>query len=200
MTSPEAQPSGRDRSGITVTSSADVVDDPDLLGEVVPMLVAASKDAELCDNTYLPPNLQTAEAHTWLEGRDHAYMIIDDSEPVGWFEVEELSDHYGIELPDHTHEVEFWLLPSARGRGILASATAQLSDELARRGVTHLVGIAWEDNDASIRSMRRNGYEHAGRVWWEPGELHGDSRAGWCQIWLLSVADANSAQADRHKG
>ncbi|OAG06438.1 acyl-CoA N-acyltransferase [Paraphaeosphaeria sporulosa] len=62
-------------------------------------------------------------------------------------------------LPD----IGFHLLPSVRGKGYAAEAVKGLSDYYDReKGVTELVGYCNDDNEASMKVLRRAGFELLG--------------------------------------
>jgi RimJ/RimL family protein N-acetyltransferase len=50
-------------------------------------------------------------------------------------------------------------------------------------GATHVVGVAWESNVASVRGMQNAGFTRLGRGWWE----HEAYEPGWCEVWLLEL-------------
>ena len=146
------------------------------------MLLQASHDRELCDATYLPYGLESADVERWASDHRAAWVVLDNEVPVGWWEVQPLKDSCGFALPPGTWEREVWLLPEARGRRLIQQATELLLPGLISRGVTHLAGIAWSDNSSSIQGMRNAGFEILGQGWWgEP------PNGGWCVVGLLSI-------------
>ena len=161
-----------------------VLEAPEARAAVVRMVIEASVDAELCAATYLPANMSSSDVEEWLERRGPlAWVITEGGEPCGFCELGELRGWIGLELPIGTFEREVWLHADHRGKGVARRATACLLSEFAAAGVEHVLGVAWEENQAAIRGMRESGFERLGRVWWDGAELG----AGWCEAWVLDV-------------
>jgi L-amino acid N-acyltransferase YncA len=152
-----------------------------VLGE---FLSVASRDAALCDATYLPEAMGVADAVEWSRERHgRAWVLMSREDLVGWFEVGPVRSACGFDLPAGTVEREVWLLDHARGRRLVHQAMEILREPLRTAGATHVVGVAWESNVSSVRGMRNAGFTRLGRGWWE----HGGYEPGWCEVWLLEM-------------
>ena len=151
------------------------------------MLVDAATDAALCDATYLPYGLAYDDVASWVAGRPgHAWAVLEGDVPVGWWEISPVSDTCGFTVPAGTWEREVWLLAEARGRRVVQRATTVLLPSLHELRVKHLLGIAWSDNDASIRGMTNDGFVLLGEEWW------GSSKdGGLCVVGLKDVSAAD---------
>ena len=93
----------------------------------------------------------------WASGSPTLSICERDGECVGlvWLNVRE---------PDHTTgSVGYWLLPSARGRGLATRAVRLLSGWAARDlGVTNLRLTTEPENERSRRVAQRSGYRQTG--------------------------------------
>jgi L-amino acid N-acyltransferase YncA len=155
--------------------------EPLVLGQ---FLSTASRDAALCDATYLPESLGAADAVEWSRERHgRAWVLVFGEELVGWFEVGPVRSACGFDLPVGSIEWEIWLLPQARGRRLMRRALGLLRATLRASGATHVVGVAWESNVASVRGMQNAGFTLLGHGWWE----HEAYEPGWCEVWLLDL-------------
>jgi L-amino acid N-acyltransferase YncA len=150
---------------------------------VLTMLVSASNDPELCQATYLPERLDMSTAAHWVrDRRTRSWVVYLDDLPVGWVEVDAVKDACGLAIPEQSQELEVWLLPHARGRRIFQHVLAVLRPELIAQGVSHLVGVAWVSNYASVQAMRRAGFEMIGDAWWGP-----ENTGGLCTVGVLPL-------------
>lgn len=165
---------------IDLVSASLLLDDE----EVLSFLVTASEDQEMVHTTYIPAGLSRVAARTWL-GQQQAtsWVIYRFGRPVGWYSLGPVLCDCGFDLPVGALEREVWLVPDARGSRIVRTASILLADQLRDRGVTHIVGIAWEDNVSALRGMQNAGFQRLGRGWWE----HENETPGWCEVWLLPV-------------
>lgn len=76
-------------------------------------------------------------------------------------------------LPD----IGFNLLPSARGKGYATEAAEGLAGWYEReKGVTEMLGYCDDDNEASVKTLKRLGFELLGErklsQWTDPGSAH----------------------------
>lgn len=166
-------------SSVRVVPAAQATADP----AVMAMIARASNDHDLCHATYLPAGLdETASVH-WLSERvGRGYAVLLEEQPVGWMESNTVKDSCGFDLPDGSAELEIWLLPHARGQHIFRLTLTAIEANLMASGVTHLVGVAWATNQASVRAMRSSGFEILGDGWW------GDTlEGGICTVGLLTL-------------
>lgn len=83
---------------------------------------------------------------------------VENATPVGLVGLN-LRGEGTVPLPD----IGFNLLPSARGKGYASEAVKGLSDYYDReKGVTELLGYVDDDNEASIKVLKRAGFELLG--------------------------------------
>lgn len=152
--------------------------------EVLTMLIAASNDPALCQATYLSEGLDAFTAERWAnDRRTRSWVVYQDDRPVGWVEVDVVRDSCGLVIPERSRELEIWLLPHVRGLRIFQRALFALREDLVAQGVSHLVGIAWVSNHASIKAMRRSGFEILGDAWWGS-----TSTGGMCTVGVLRIS------------
>lgn len=158
------------------------------LGDVVSMLVSASRDADLCDATYLPPRMGRAQATRWLDERPPtSWVVYIDETPAGWYELSVPKGELDVGLPDRTglFEREVWLLPAHRGHGLIRQCTELLRPEFDAHGVELILGVAWETNTSAIRAMQHQGFKFLDRTWWSSKDA---TEQGWCEAWVLDLA------------
>jgi RimJ/RimL family protein N-acetyltransferase len=154
---------------------------------VVAMLVEASRDDEVRANTEFPQTMREAEAQEYL--RTHEGVVIRvDGEPAGAGVVHR-PPHVGVgvEAPPGSVQLDEWILPRWRGKGVLSEAGAWplLADWLAQR-FDHEVSVVWEDHAAMLAILRARGYTRLGRSYWT-STPEGDGTAGYCEVWLYDL-------------
>ncbi|KAF2449938.1 hypothetical protein P171DRAFT_428058 [Karstenula rhodostoma CBS 690.94] len=92
------------------------------------------------------------------------------------------------QLPD----IGFNLLPAARGKGYAAEAVKGLSDYYDReKGVTELLGYCDDDNEASMKVLRRAGFELLGerniRALQSPGQVSKGKHPLKLLVWVRGL-------------
>lgn len=127
-----------------------------LWDDEVALLVAASGDAAIADETYLPPGMSESQAKRWFFGQKWAYFIVCDEEPVGMVVFHPKPGKVGVV------EVETWLLEAHRRRGISAAAHPVIVEEAKKRWNT-LTAWVWGTNDASLGLLRHTGFVKTGK-------------------------------------
>jgi amino acid adenylation domain-containing protein len=155
--------------------------------DAIAMLVEGSADAALCAATELPAGMDTARARAYCLAHD-GVVIRADGVPVG----AGLLQHHpnigtGVDVPAGAVQLDEWLLPRHRDRGILGEAGAWplLAEWMARR-FDHEVSVVWADHLAMLAILRARGYTRVGRSWWESTE-GGDGTSGWCEVWIYDL-------------
>lgn len=150
------------------------------------MLVAASQDPYICAMTYHPAGLTVKAAREWVKTLgDLAWMVNLDDRPVGFYRTGPVLSTCGLKLPPGTFESEAWLLPDARGKGLIPAVTELVKPKLVAAGVKHIIAPVWETNTASNKSVKGAGFKWIGRGMWE----HPDYEfSGICEMWILSLA------------
>jgi RimJ/RimL family protein N-acetyltransferase len=172
---------------VEVVAAAQAVSDP----AVAAMIASASNDHDLCHATYLPAGLDETAAVHWIGERvGRGYAIHLDKQPVGWVEIDTVKDSCGFDLPAGSAEFEIWLLPHARGKHLFRRSLTAIEANLLATGVTHLVGVAWVTNHASIKAMRNSGFTILGDGWW--GDL---TEGGLCTVGVLQLGNSRPEPA-----
>ncbi|MFV8753697.1 amino acid adenylation domain-containing protein [Nannocystaceae bacterium ST9] len=162
--------------------------------EVVAMFVEASADPALCANTELPGNMDRERARDYCRNSDGVVIRLEGV-PVG----AGLIQHHpnlgeGVEVPAGAVQLDEWLLPRWRGRGILGEAGAwpQLSAWMAERFDTE-VSVVWADHVAMLTILRARGYTRVGRSYWK-SRPEGDGTEGWCEVWIYDLRPHRRSQ------
>lgn len=154
---------------------------------VVAMYIEASLDDAVCANIELPGNMDVAHAREYIRASDGVVIRLDGV-PVGAGRVQQhFNPGEGVEVPADGVQLEEWLLPRFRGRGILGQAGVwpQLAAWLAERFDTE-VSVTWADHVAMLAILRARGYTRVGRSYWRsPPE--GDGTEGWCEVWIYDL-------------
>jgi amino acid adenylation domain-containing protein len=177
-----------DPDTISLQPFADAVDDP----EVIAMFVTASSEAALCAATELPWHMDEARAREYCRTSDGVVIRVAGT-PVGAGIVQHCPNiGEGVEVPAGAVQLDEWLLPPHRGRGILGEAGAwpKLAAWLAARFDTE-VSVTWEDHVAMLAILRARGYTRVGRSYWR-STPEGDGTEGWCEVWTYDLT--------RHRG
>jgi surfactin family lipopeptide synthetase A len=154
---------------------------------VVAMFAEASLDAALCANTELPGNMDLARARAYIRASDGVVIRLDGV-PVGAGRVQHHPNlGEGVEVPAGAVQLDEWLLPRFRGRGILGEAGVwpQLVAWLAERFDTE-VSVTWADHVAMLAILRARGYTRVGRSYWR-STPEGDGTEGWCEVWTYDL-------------
>jgi amino acid adenylation domain-containing protein len=154
---------------------------------VVAMFAEASRDAALCANTELPGNMDDARAREYIRASDGVVIRLDGV-PVGAGRVQhEPNLGEGVEVPAGAVQLDEWLLPRFRGRGILGEAGAwpQIVAWMAERFDTE-VSVTWADHAAMLAILRARGYTRVGRSYWR-SKPDGDGTEGWCEVWIYDL-------------
>lgn len=171
-------------AGLTLTAlSADGACDED----VVALLVAASQDPAINASTELPSRLDAERARAYALTNE-GVVIRSDGKPIG---AGILQRHpnvgEGVTVPPGAVQLDEWLLPEARGRGLLSEGGAWplLRDWLAQR-CDYEVSVVWEDHLAMLGILAARGYTRVGRSYWQspPGA---DVAQGYCEVWLADL-------------
>ena len=86
-----------------------------------------------------------------------AWVVEEDGEPVGylqsWWEPD----------PPKRGGLDGFLIPSARGRGIMPTVARQLASDLLRQGWTEVTVDPYEWNGSAVRAWERAGFVEASR-------------------------------------
>jgi hypothetical protein len=151
---------------------------------IVSMFVEASRDAALCTATYLPPAMTPDQARAFCR-RSEGFVIHEDGAPAGVLLIHQVPrPGEGVQLPAGSIEIERWILPRFRDRGLLRRAWPALITSLSLHH-RHLIAVCWEDNRAACRSLRACGFQSLGRSFWSaPGE------SGWCEVFVYDLRHA----------
>jgi amino acid adenylation domain-containing protein len=179
-----------DRSTIDLAISLTPLGDVGAEDEaVVAMFAEASKDASLCGNTELPGNMDLERAREYVRTSDGVVIRLDGV-PVGAGRVQHqpnLGEGIEVLVPPGAVQLDEWLLPRYRGRGILGEAGAwpQLLAWMAERFDTE-VSVTWADHVAMLAILRARGYTRVGRSYWR-SKPDGDGTEGWCEVWIYDL-------------
>lgn len=95
-----------------------------------------------------------------------------------------------VTVPAGSVEIERWLLPEFRSRGLHRLAWPAMRELLLARGHRFLVGVTWESNTASQSSLLACGFERLGKSFWqaEGGSSENSSNSsGWCEVLLFDL-------------
>lgn len=121
--------------------------------EDVRLLQDASFDEYLCDMLRIRRRLSVAEAREWIRrrGRSSRVQVIEAPEAVGEVGVDtDRSGRWG--------QIFYWILPRARGQGLVPRALELL---LARSSWLVLTAYVSERNHASKRVLEKLGFQRA---------------------------------------
>jgi hypothetical protein len=154
---------------------------------VVAMFAEASLDAALCANTELPGNMDLAHAREYIRTSDGVVIRLDGV-PVGAGRVQHDPNlGEGVDVPAGAVQLDEWLLPRYRGRGILGEAGAwpQIVAWMAERFDTE-VSVTWADHVAMLAILRARGYTRVGLSYWR-SKPDGDGTQGWCEVWIYDL-------------
>lgn len=177
-----------DRSAIDLALSLTPLGEVGASDEVVvEMFAEASLDAALCANTELPGNMNLERARAYIRASDGVVIRLDGV-PVGAGRVQHHPNlGEGVEVPAGSVQLDEWLLPRFRGRGILGEAGVwpQLVAWLAERFDTE-VSVTWADHAAMLAILRARGYTRVGRSYWR-STPEGDGTEGWCEVWTYDL-------------
>jgi aminoglycoside 6'-N-acetyltransferase len=134
----------------------------------VDLLVAWHADPEISrywdDRTFTP-----AEMHARL-ARDHvdAWIIEVDGEPVGYLQ------SWWEETEPRQGGLDGFLVPTARGRGLMADAAHTLARSLLASGWSDVTVDPYTWNQRAVRAWRKAGFEPV-----EERPPDGEHSSGW---------------------
>ncbi len=129
----------------------------------VPLLLEAARDPDIPRLTNLP-DLESAEwARAWLtriedlwrDGRRATFAIADPAS-------DELLGSIGVRLVDANGQIGYWVLASARGRGVATRALRLLADWAFSVGFDRLQLLTEPDNAVSQRVAEKAGFRREG--------------------------------------
>ena len=107
-----------------------------------------------------------------------AWIVEEDGEPVGylqsWWELD----------PPKRGGLDGFLIPSARGRGIMPSVARQLASDLLAQGWTDVTVDPYAWNDAAVRAWARAGFLEVSRH-----PAGGEHTAPWVLMRFEGVSD-----------
>jgi RimJ/RimL family protein N-acetyltransferase len=129
----------------------------------VPAVLAAAQDPYIPQITTVPVAPDEREARAFItrqwdrarSGLGYSFAICEPATAVG---------QIGLWPRDDGASVGYWLVPSARGRGLAARALDLLVDWAAATGYATLELFAEPWNEASLATARRCGFVEAGMV------------------------------------
>jgi len=134
---------------------------------------------DLADLTHFESFLNPKIIHQWLLNKNYYVRIISvDSQFVGL-----LAAHPPISsgIPDGFLETSTYIVGEWRNRGVGVEAWSLAERELGNVCLG-LAGVTWLENTASIRRLKRSGYQSLKVVWYESQTEGG--RSGWCEVWV----------------
>lgn len=151
--------------------------------DVIAMLIEASFDPAIRAMNYLPDCMNQEGAREYCQRSDGVVLRVD-GRPVG---VTVIDRHphtgAGVEIPPNSVELDEWVLPPFRGKGILGKrGWPHIAAWLAQR-FDHAVSLTWEDNHAAIALLLGRGYKRHGRTFFSGGGTE-----GWCEVFLYDLA------------
>jgi amino acid adenylation domain-containing protein len=156
--------------------------------QVVALFVEASLEPGLIAATELPANMDVNRARAYCSASDGVVVRLDGV-PVGAGLVQHNPNvGEGVDgVPAGAVQLDEWLLPRWRGRGILGEARAWplIAEWLARRFDTE-VSVVWEDHVAMLAILRARGYTRVGRSFWR-SKVEGDGTSGFCEVWTYDL-------------
>lgn len=149
-------------------------------------LVTASQDPHIVAMSYHPAGLTKETAREWVKTQGPlAWLINLEGTPVGFYRTGPVLSACGLKLPPDTCESEAWLLPDARGKGLIPAVTELVKPKLVAAGVKHIVAPVWETNTASNKSVKGAGFKWIGRGMWEHPDY---DFSGVCEMWILTLS------------
>lgn len=150
--------------------------------DVVAMIVEASHEPAIRAMNYLPHCLDTASAREYCAGADGVVLRIDGA-PVGVTVVlHHPSPGEGVEIPDGCVELDEWVLPPWRGKGILGKRGWPLISAWLAQRFERVLSVTWEENVAAQALLRGRGYEWIGKSLWS-----GNGQSGPCEVFLYDL-------------
>lgn len=151
--------------------------------DVVAMVVEASFEPAIQVMNYLPNCLTAEKAREYCRQSDGVVLRLD-GRPVG---VTVVSRHpqpgAGMEVPPGTIELDEWVLPPFRGKGILGKRGWPLIAAWLAQRFDYALSVTWADNHAAIALLRGRGYRGLGRTFWT-----GADSSGYCEVFLYDLA------------
>ncbi len=155
-----------------------------------------SADAQLVNDTYLPGGMSEADAARWLKTVESSCWVVekvadeedgdDDSAaiPIGMIAFHETGGAAGtVAVPADSVEIEWWVLASHRGRGLMDEAfKAVISGSDFSFPYSHAVAVIWKTNDPARRHAAKSGYTLAGETWYQDADSE-----GLCEVWVLPI-------------
>jgi hypothetical protein len=156
--------------------------------DVVAMVVAASLDPAIRDETYLVQSLDETCAREYCKKSDGVVVRLDGV-PVGVSIVHHtLPPLQGIEIPAGCVELEQWILAPFRGRGLMGrhGSWPLVAAWLAQR-FERLLGVAFVGHAASQGCVRSCGWNPHGRGYLNSNGIPG-YRSGECDVSVYELA------------
>jgi hypothetical protein len=159
-------------------------------GDVVALVVAASRDPTIRAMNYVPHAMDDAQAREYCATSDGVVLRLD-GEPVGVSIVRHAPQAgEGIAIPEGCVELEEWVLPPYRGQGLFGKRGWPLITAWLAPRFQCLLGVIWEDNDHAQALVRTCGWRRLGRSFWRSA---GYARAGYCEVFVYDLAPHRGA-------
>jgi RimJ/RimL family protein N-acetyltransferase len=138
----------------------------------------ASTHQSIVENTYLPVFEDDSDIELWISDHENIFVILDGDLPCGSITIHGQVNTGGADvlLPLGSREVEVWLLPTARGKGLAQEAHHMMLQLIPR--VEALVAIVWTENQPSIRLFQGLGYNHFSNIHWKGPDGEGECWLG----------------------
>ena len=111
-----------------------------------------------------------------------AWIVEDDGEPVGYLQ------SWWEQNQPRRGGVDGFLVPEARGRGIMPAAARQLAQRLVAEGWEYVTVDPYEWNERAIRGWRKAGFVEVSRH--EPDDEH---TAPWVLMRFAETAEPGSS-------
>lgn len=131
----------------------------------VPLVQQASRDPFIAQMCSIPIDCDVEAARGWIYGRtterNYCSLVIFDAQLER--RVGEVALHG--QADEVTANLYYWLLPSARGRGLARRACRLLCDwALTQTPLAAVSAFASQRNIASVRVLQQLGFQRAGQI------------------------------------
>ena len=151
--------------------------------DVIAMLIEASFDPAIREMNYLPDCMDQEAAREYCRKSDGVVLRVE-GQPVGVTVLDRsLHTGDGVEIPPGSVELDEWVLPPFRGKGILGKRGWPLIAAWLAQRFDHAVSLTWEHNHAAMALLLGRGYKRHGRTYFSDSGTE-----GWCEVFLYDLA------------
>lgn len=149
---PPDPPLGTDELTLRRFRSADAVD-----------VAAACTDPDIVRFTFMQDGLSVDGARAWIDRGNEVWATGNPRFAIADRLDDRVLGQVGMAVDDHDRaEAYYWVMPTARRRGVASSALGLLADWAFRKSVERLYLLVHPENEASNRVAARLGFTREG--------------------------------------